>query len=98
MTLFKIPALLAGTLCLLSCGAFGPLAHVDVLIPAPPPHWTRAFPDLEFRLVFPDSAGREQVVRVTDPGKPFAIDCSKAGNTPILAYPCSARDREEETV
>ncbi len=97
MTRLKILAHIAGALCLFSCGAFGPLARVDVLIPAPPTHWTKAFPDLEFRLVFPDSAGREQVIRVADPWKPVVIDCSKAGNAPILAYPCSAKDREGET-
>ena len=97
MALFKILALIAGTQCLFSCDAFGPLAHVDVVMPAPPQHWSQAFPDLEFRLVFPDSAGREQVVRVTDPGKPVAIECSKNGNTPILAFPSCARDPEGQT-
>jgi hypothetical protein len=92
VTFFKILAPGAGALCLLSCGVLGPLAHVDVLIPTPPAHWTRAFPDLQFCLVFPDSSGREQVVIVADSGKRVAIDCSKTGNTPILAYPVSARD------
>lgn len=97
MTLFKILTPAVGAFCLLSCSAFGPLAHVDVLIPTPPAHWTRAFPDLQFRLVFPDSAGRGQAVRVTDPGKPVAIDCPKTGNIPILAYPVSARDQQGNT-
>lgn len=88
----KTLALVAVTHCLLSCGAFGPQAHIDVLIPAPPSHWTLAFPDLEFRLVYPDASGREQAVKVADPGRPVTIDCSKTGNTPILAYPCCARD------
>jgi hypothetical protein len=96
MTLFKTLALISCTHCLVSCGAFGPQAQIYVLIPVPPLTWTRAFPDLEFRLAFPDSAGREQVVKVADPGKPVAIDCSKTGNTPILAYPCSARDDKGE--
>ena len=94
MTLFRILAPCAGALCLLSCGAFGPLALVDVLIPTPPAHWTRAFPDLQLCLVFPDSSGKEQVIWVKDPGKPVAIECSKTGNTPILAYAVSARDRQ----
>jgi hypothetical protein len=96
MKLFKLLASCAGAFCLLSCGAFGPLAHVDVIIPNPPSHWTRAFPDLRFRLVFADSSGQEQVVTVTDPGKTVAIDCPKTGNTPILAYPVSARDPQGE--
>jgi hypothetical protein len=91
---FKILALIAGTHCLASCGAFGPQAHVVVFIPAPPSHWTRAFPDLEFLLVFPDAAGREQSIRAADPRKPVRIDCSKETNTAILAYPCSSRDGE----
>jgi hypothetical protein len=95
--LIKILAPGAGALCLLSCGAFGPRAHVDVLIPAPPAHWTRAFPDLQFCLVIPDSPGKEQTVWVTDPGQPVAIDCPKTGNTPILAYPVSAKDRNGGT-
>jgi hypothetical protein len=96
MTPFKTLALAAGTRCLLSCGAFGPQAQIDVLIPPPPSHWTQAFPDLAFRLVFPDAAGREQEVRVPDPAKPVTINCSKTGNTPILAYPFCARDEEGE--
>jgi len=97
VTLLKFLAPGAGALCLVSCGAFGPLAHVDVLIPGPPAHWTRAFPDLQFCLVIPDSSGKEQTVWVTDPGQPVAIDCSKTGNTPILAYPVSAKDRQGVT-
>lgn len=89
---FKILALVAGTHCLASCGAFGPQAHVEVLIPTPPSHWIRAFPDLEFLLIFHDAAEREQSIRVADGGKPATIDCSKAGNTAVLAYPCSSRD------
>ena len=96
MTFLKTLALVAGSHCLLSCGVFGPLAQVDVLIPTPPLHWIQAFPDLGFRLVFPDAAGRAQEVRVSDPGKPVRINCSKTGNTPILAYPCTARDTGEE--
>lgn len=96
MSIRGIPALLAAIFCLLSCSAFGPAAHVDVLIPAPPPHWLQAFPDLEFRLVFADPAGHRQVVRVADPGKAVAIDCSKESNTAILAYPCRASDQEGE--
>ena len=96
MSISRISALFAAIFFLLSCSAFGPAAHVDVLIPAPPPHWTQAFPDLEFRLVFADPAGRTQVVRVANPGAAVAIDCSKEGNTPILAYPCRAGDREGE--
>ncbi len=94
MTPFKALALIAGTHSLLSCGAFGPQAHIEVLIPAPPVHWTRAFPDLAFLLVFPDAAGREQVVRVSDPVNPVTIDCPKTGNTPVLAYPFSSMDEE----
>lgn len=52
----------------------------------------QAFPDLEFLLVFPDAAGHEQTKRVTDAEKPVTIDCSKEGNSAILAYPCSSRD------
>jgi hypothetical protein len=93
---FKILALIAGTHWMTSCGAFGPQAHVEVLIPAPPRHWTRAFPDLEFLLVFPDAAGCLQSIKVADAGKPAAIDCSKAGNTAVLAYPCISRNGEAE--
>jgi hypothetical protein len=93
---FKILALIAGTHCLVFCGAFGPQAHVLVFIPAPPSHWAQAFPDLEFLLVFPDAAGREQSVRAVDPGKPVRIDCSKEGNTAVLAYPCTSMDGEGE--
>jgi hypothetical protein len=96
MTLVKTLALMTAALCLLSCGPFGPLAHVDVLIPIPPPQWTRAFPDLQFCVTFPDSAGREQTVKVADPWNAVTIDCCKTGNTPILAYPCTAKDPSRE--
>jgi hypothetical protein len=92
----KTLALIAGIHCLVSCGAFGPQAYVEALIPTPPAHWIRAFPDLEFLLVFPDATGCEQAVRVAEAGKPVTIGCSKAGNTAILAYPCSSWDGEGE--
>jgi hypothetical protein len=85
-------AMAAGGLCLASCGAFEPQARIKVLIPTPPDHWIRAFPDLEFVLVFPGVSGEEQEIKVADATRPTTITCSKAGNSSILAYPRSSRD------
>jgi hypothetical protein len=65
---------------------------MNVVIPAPPEHWARAFPDLWFLVVFPDSQGRNREVEAADWRVPVSVSCSKAGNTPVLAFPCTVRD------
>ena len=89
-TPLRVAALL---LCFLpaSCSLFGPEADLSVTIPEPPEHWVRAFPDLGFDLVFPDSGGRWQRRAVTAPHQPTVISCSKALNTAVLAYPVAGR-------
>ena len=80
--------------CVLSaaCSAFGPEGSVSVVIPAPPEHWIRAFPDLWFLVVFPDAQGRNREVEAADWRTPVSVSCSKAGNTPVLAFPRTSRD------
>ena len=58
---------------------------------------SRRFPISSSGWSFRIPPGREQAVRVTDPGKPVAIDCPKNGNTPILAFPVYAGDPPGET-
>ena len=74
------------------CFPFGPEARVSVVIPAPPEHWIRAFPDLRFLIVFPDAQGRDREVETADWRTPVSVSCSKAGNTPVLAFPLTSRD------
>ncbi len=74
-----------------ACGRFAGQADLHVVIPDPPGTWVRAFPDLSFRLAFPDGSGRWQSRSVEDRGLTAGISCSKAGNTPVLAYPVSGR-------
>jgi len=87
----KVLILTTALLCplLLSCTWFGSQADLRISIPQPPEHWVRAFPDLTFVVVFPDTGGWRRVI-ATDISQPTVITCVKAGNTPILAYPVSA--------
>jgi hypothetical protein len=93
--MMRKPAFRALLLCValpVACTAFGPDARVRPVLPAPPDQWRRAFPDLGVTIVFPDSTGRMQEIDGADWGTPPTIFCSKAGNTPILAYPRTKRD------
>lgn len=81
------PALALLVLILCSCQRFGPQAELQVVIPEPPDSWARAFADLSYNVTFPDCTGAWQTVAVADVSQPPLISCSKAGNTPILAYP-----------
>jgi hypothetical protein len=85
-------ALAAACVLPAACFAFGPEASVSVVIPAPPEHWIRAFPDLGFLVVFLDAQGRDREVEAADWRTPVSVSCSKAGNTPVLAFPRTSRD------
>ncbi len=77
-----------------SC-ALGSAARVRLRLPVLPGHWKEAFPGLTFLVVFPDPSGRT----VTAAGaQDQVIGCSKAGNTPILAYPAGVAGEDEQGV
>jgi len=82
-------AAIAAALISGSCALFGPEAAVRVVLPALPKHWAQAFPDLGCLIVFLDARGGVRKVEARDWGTPVVVSCSKAGNTPILAYPAA---------
>jgi hypothetical protein len=75
------------------CSLFSTEIGVAVVIPAPPPHWRAAFPDLRFSLLYADGDGRFQRKADVDYASAVAIACSKRTNAPVLAYPWSPSDR-----
>jgi hypothetical protein len=76
---------------LFSCAWFGPRTDLRIRIPAPPHHWERAFSDLRYSVLFQDSAGSWQTVTVAGQDRTTVVSCWKAGNAPVLAYPCGGR-------
>jgi hypothetical protein len=80
-------ALFAGLIGLSSCPVFRPGQRARVLLPPPPAHWQIAFPGLAFRVSARDGAGEPVVIVAEDWQKPLEIECSRAVNTPILAWP-----------
>jgi len=85
--------LLAGLLSLSACPAFRPEQSVQVLLPPPPVHWQIAFPRLGFRVTARDACGMttEAVAQVWQ--RPVEIECVRAVNAPILAWPFVAEPR-----
>jgi hypothetical protein len=82
----------AAAVMLLGSCALGPDARVIVELPPLPEHWARAFPELSFLIVYPDAAGMERRALTESGARSAVIWCSKAGNTPVLAFPQTARD------
>jgi hypothetical protein len=85
LPLFAFPLAALGALC--ACSAFGPEQEVRVLLPAPPVHWQIAFPRLAFSVKARDSRGSQQEVIVQDWRHAVQIECARALNEPILAWP-----------
>ncbi len=85
-TRFPRIAVLAGLIGLSSCPVFQPGQRVLVLLPPPPVHWQIAFPGLAFRVGAPDGSMTAEIV-AEDWLRPLEIECSRAVNTPILAWP-----------
>jgi hypothetical protein len=82
----------ASVALLLGSCALGPDARVVVELPPLPEHWARAFPELTFLIVYPDAFGTERRTLAEVGVRSVVIRCSKAGNTPVLAFPRTARD------
>jgi hypothetical protein len=80
-------ALFAGLIGLSSCPVFQTGQRVQVLLPPPPVHWQIAFPGLAFRVTARDGSGAPVQIVVEDWQQPMEIECSRAVNTPILAWP-----------
>ena len=80
-------AMIAGMVSLSSCALAQPGQRAQVLLPPPPAHWQAAFPGLAFRLSARDGGGTPAQVIAQDWQQPVEIECSRAVNTPILAWP-----------
>ena len=77
-----------------SC-SMGPSALVRLELPDPPAPWKQAFPALTFLVVYQDSSGR----RATGSARrELMVECSKSGNSPLLAYPTGVPGEEAEGV
>jgi hypothetical protein len=69
-----------------SCALFAPDVEVTAVLPSPPGQWSRALGDFGLALVYWDSAGAEHSQDVPAAGT-VRINCSRRGNSPVLAYP-----------
>jgi hypothetical protein len=76
----------AAALLLASC-ALGPAARLEVQLPPLPDPWLAAFPRVDCVLGYTDASGETQWLRVEGWKSGTIIECSKEGNTPVLAYP-----------
>jgi len=76
---------IAPALLLAACGDGLWTAAVSVRVPAPPAHWSAAFPDLRFvaRYVGPDGAPVEQAVE----GGTASVILPRTVNAPVLVVP-----------
>jgi len=77
-----------------SCG-LGPTALVRLVLPDPPAPWRQAFPELTFLVVYQDSTGPRVTVTAM---REVTVECGKAGNTPVLAYPAGIPGEDEQGV
>ena len=70
-----------------SCSFYSPAVSLAVHLPPPPEHWREAFPDLDYRIVYPipESGGCEE--RQIDSRTRVVIRLPKALYLPVLAYP-----------
>ena len=80
-------SIIASLVSLSSCPVFLPGQHAQVLLPPPPVHWQIAFPGLAFRVRARDPGGAPVETVVEDWQRPLEIECGRAVNTPILAWP-----------
>jgi hypothetical protein len=76
-----------------SCALFVRDAEVSVVLPPPPAHWVRAFPDLRFRIEYRDATGVERSVEVPS-GARTTIHCTRLCNSAVLGRPLCRADRE----
>ena len=74
-----------------SCALFAPDVAVTAILPSPPGHWSRAFAEFEFELVYWDSTGAQHTQAVPVAAT-LGIRCSRRGNSPVLAYPRAPAD------
>lgn len=88
MRFLHVAAVILASLCALcACTAFLPDQEVRVLPPVPPVHWQIAFPQLAFLVTARDSHGRPREVIAQDWRRPARIECARALNAAILAWP-----------
>lgn len=85
----KCSAVLYLSLFQVICGCSFYCSSVDLAVhlPQPPDHWQAAFPEINFRIIYPnpESCGfREQLV---DGSENLILEIPKDSNIPILGYP-----------
>jgi hypothetical protein len=83
----------AAALLLASC-ALGPVAQLAVLLPPLPDGWRATFPRIDCLLSYGDGSGEMQWEHVEGWESGHVIACTKAGNSPVLAYPIVWADRD----
>jgi hypothetical protein len=69
------------------CGFYSPMVSLEVRLPDAPEHWRTAFPELDFRILFPVSDGGVFEERRTDRCDCVVLLLPKILNLPVLAYP-----------
>lgn len=70
-----------------SCSILETAQTVAVLVPAPPPIWQVAFPNLAFRITARDGTGSLVDALAPDWREPAVIACAHEVNRPVLAWP-----------
>jgi hypothetical protein len=80
-------------LSLNGCSLQGCGASVTVLLPPLPPQWAEAFPGAGFRVVCANGNGQLQCISTRSGQSSIQLSCSKAFNTPLLAYPLIQSDQ-----
>jgi len=80
-------SLLSGLCLLNACSAFLPEQTIQVLLPAPPSHWQAAFPRLAWKVSARRNDGAMREVVTDDWRRPVRVECARAVNAPILAWP-----------
>jgi len=81
---FRLLALSPALALAAGCSWFSASLEVRLQLPEPPEHWRRAFPELRFQLVCPQTDGQQFSAL---PGARPAVRLPKRVNAPVLAYP-----------
>ena len=83
----RMPALLPLLLCC-TCSFFSPGVPLAVRLPEAPEHWQQAFPELDFRILYPTNDSGGFAERRVEGRARLVILCPKVLYVPVLAYPC----------
>jgi hypothetical protein len=88
------PSALAGILALVyllqlfcACNFYSPQVSLEVHLPDAPEHWHTAFPELDFRILYPASESGVFEERLTNRRERVVLWLPKTLYLPVLAYP-----------